>query len=90
MGARPTEGVIGEWYEANPLRKWRRSVPSLTIRKVAEGLDVNVSQINKWEIGISTPKVSTMWNLAEFMERKPSDLYDEWAAWLQRRPARVA
>ena len=85
MGAQPTKGPIGDWYEANPLRAWRRN-HERTLRSIADQLGVNISMINKWEIGVCSPRMGTLWDIALMMDKPCSALFDDWAAWQQQRP----
>lgn len=86
MAAKGTEGPLGEWYEANPLRKFRRDSEQ-TIGAIATALDADNSMVGRWEIGTNQPKVETFVEMAKLMKLSAGDLFELWTVWLARRPA---
>jgi transcriptional regulator with XRE-family HTH domain len=88
MARRVTEGPLAEWYEQNPLRKWRRS-SEWTFRRIAQEVDVNISEINKWETGLYIPRIPTMVRLAAMMGTTLGDLLTEWMEWRTHRPQKA-
>ncbi len=85
MAGKATEGALGAWYEANPLRQFRR-VSGITIIEIAEALNVDKSMISRWEIGSHRPKVEAFVEIAELLGKTTGELFDEWATWLSKRP----
>ncbi|QNK61101.1 helix-turn-helix transcriptional regulator [Pedobacter sp. PAMC26386] len=58
------------------LRKYRQ-LRGLSMEKLANMIDVNLSQISRWELGLVSPRVSSIFDIAEVLDVEVSKFFEE-------------